>query len=127
MILKTWNQGQNVPEKLEKSAVQISIAGIADRMVRAEMNAGGSKRVDAEKAIAKRAGLSQSALENLRRGRIKNVEAIAGRIKAVWEAELERQIAGLEHDLMVARALGRGADLGTAEAAIAQARAALGK
>lgn len=115
-----------MPKIVEKSAVQISIAGIADRMVRAEMSTG-SKRTDAERSIARRAGLSQSALENLRRGRIKNVEAIGARIKTMWAAELERQISGLEHDLVVARAIGREVDLGTAEAAIAQARVALGK
>ena len=116
-----------MPKNMEKSAVQISIAGIADRMVRAEMASAGVKRLLAEQTVSIKAGLAQSTFENLRRGRIKNVSAIEGRVKAAWARLLEGQIRGLEHDLVVARSVNREADLGTAEAAIAQARAALGK
>lgn len=113
------------PENMEKSAVDLSVAGIADRLVRVEMQEAGAKRLDAERVVARRAGVSPSAIENLRRGRLKHVDRIAGRLKALYIAALQQQLSGLESDLAHARRSDPEADLRTAEAAIETARAAL--
>src|ERR1700739_4892499 len=102
-----------MPEKMEKYTVQISIAGIADRMVRAEMARAGVKRPQAEREVSIKAGLAASTFENLRRGRIKNVEAFQGRIHAAWEKLLEGQLKGIESDIAVAAAATRKVDSGT--------------
>jgi hypothetical protein len=116
-----------LPKNMEKSAVELSVAGKADRLVKAEMLDAGVKRPTAERTVAQRAGVSPSAIENLRRGRLKNVEVVKPRINAALIAFLENQLAALGHELVVARAADRDIDFGTAEAALAQARAALRK
>ena len=115
------------PKITGESPVELSVAGVADRLVRHEMIEAGVKRPDAERAVARRAGIAASALDELRRGRVKYVERIEGRIHAVWVQFLERQIAGLENELAIARADRRAVDLGAAETAILAAKAALGK
>lgn len=115
------------PKKEVDRAMPMSVALIADRLVRSEMMEAHVKRPEAEGTVAKRAGLSPFTLQNLKRGRLKNVEAIRSKIGAAFVATLERQLAALETELAAARALDRDIDFGTAETAIAQARAALGK
>lgn len=116
-----------VPNNSEKSTVSVSVAGMADRMVAETMREAGVKRPDAERSVARNAGLSPSAIDNLRRGRIKNEDAIGGRVRRAFVAFLERQIAALETELAIARLAQREVDFGTAETAIAEAKRALGK
>lgn len=115
------------PKKGANRAMPMSVALIADRLVRSEMMEAHVKRPEAECVVARRAGLSPFTLQNLKRGRLKNVEAVGSKIRTAFVATLERQLAALETELVAARELDRDVDFGTAEAAIAQARAALGK
>src|ERR1700734_3714981 len=113
------------PKKEVDRAMPMSVALIADRMVRSEMMEAHVKRPEAESTVARRAGLSPFTLQNLKRGRLKHVDAMGSKIRAAFVATLERQLAALETELVAARELDRDVDFGTAEAAIAQARAAL--
>ena len=124
------------PKKRVFEAMPTSVAAVTDRMVRAEMMDAHVKRPEAERIVARRAGVTPSTLQNLKRGRLKNdyVEAIGSRIRAAFVATLERQLAALERDLANARlqlASARKADvevdLAAAEAAIEAAKVALGR
>lgn len=116
-----------VPNNSEKSTVIASVVGMADRMVAERMRDSGVKRPEAERSVARNAGLSPSAIDNLRRGRLKNGDAIGGRIQRAFVAFLERQIAALESELAIARLAEREVDFGAAEVAIAEAKRALGE
>ena len=95
-------------------------------MVRREMASMGCKRAEAEQNLARRAGLAPSAIENLRRGKIKNHETIGRRLQAIAVQFLERQIATLENELAIARRVASvesdNPDLDRAEAAIEEAK-----
>lgn len=114
-----------MPNNVEKNAVQQSIAGFADQLVRAEMRSG-LKRPDAERAIARRIGVAPSSLETLRRGRLKNVDGIGTKIRKALVSELERQIQILENKLAIARAMDRPIDFDAVQAGIELAKEALG-
>ena len=119
-----------LPDDLGKTAMPISAVEIADSLVRREMASMGVKRPEAERNLARRAGLAPSAIENLRRGRLKSDETIGRKLQRLAVQYLERQIAALEAELAIARA-SAGADhepdLASAEAAIARARQALNR
>lgn len=110
-----------MPNDMEKNAVQESIAGFADQLVRAEMRSG-LKRPDAERAIARRIGVAPSSLETLRRGRLKNVDGIGTKIRKALISEFERQIQTLEHKLAVARAMDRPIDFDAVETLLGMAK-----
>lgn len=116
------------PQDLGSRPMVSTIAYIADRLVRTEMIQAQVKRAEAEKNVARRAGVAPSALEELRRGRGRlNVEHIGPKIRNAFVSFLEKQIAALEAELAVARVVEREVDFGAAEAAIAAAKRALGK
>ena len=103
----------------------ISPAIMCERMVSAQMAERRIKRADAEREVSVQAQLAPSAISNFRKRRIKDVEKLGARIEAAFVSFLERQIGRLEHELAIARATRREADLGAAEAAILAAKEAL--
>jgi ABC-type phosphate transport system auxiliary subunit len=57
--------------------------------------------------VARRLNLLPGTLENLRRNRIKDVrQRVADRLRAAYLRELEREHAGLEHELACLKATG---------------------
>ena len=115
-----------LPEEVGKIAVSVALVLRADRMVHAEMFDLGVKRPEAERIVARRVGVPPTAIDNLRRGRLKYAERIRDKINAAFAAFLERQIVRLETELAVARAEYRECDFGAADVAIEQTKAALG-
>lgn len=111
--------------------VHSTVADISDRLVRSEMIDARVKRPEAEKIVAKRAGVSPSALEQLRRGRLKDVDRIGPKIRKAFvdflTKQLAKQIAALETELVVAHAVEPGVDFSAAYAAIEAAKRALGR
>src|ERR1700722_468831 len=109
--------------------LSMSVASVAERLVGEEMLANRVKRQEARKAIAREAGISPGSLESLSRGRLKYVDRIASKINAVLIKRIEQRIASLQHELEVARLVGdvSESDLGRAEAALEEARKAIGK
>lgn len=119
-----------IPEntgKIPMNTVDCSVAYIADRLVRTEMIESQVKRPEAERAVARRIGLSASTLDELRRGRIKNVDHVGGKIRRAFISFLERQLHQIEAELATARLVERDVDYSEVEAAIAAAKRALGK
>ena len=114
-----------MPKKAEKFAVNLTVEQMADRLVAAKIQEEGVKRPFAQRDVAQEAGLAPTAIGNLLRGRLKDVERISGRIKAAYVGFLERQIARLETELAFCRARDPKRDLRAAEASIAAAKAAL--
>jgi hypothetical protein len=115
------------PKKEADRAMPMTVALIADRLVRSEMMEAHVKRHEAESTVARRAGLSPFTLQNLKRGRLKNVEAIRSKIRAAFVAFLERQVVKAEAELAMARLLERDVDFSAVEAAIDAANRALGR
>ena len=88
--------------KNEVDLAMMSVALIADRLVRSEMIEAHVKRPEAESTVARRAGLSPFTLQNLKRGRLKHVDAVGSKIRSAFIATLERQLAALETELVAA-------------------------
>lgn len=102
----------------------------AERLISWECEARGITRRMARVIVAREAGIAPGSIENLLAGRLKVVEKIAGRLNALLVARIERQIGELEHELALARLAARRrhpVDIGRAEAALREARAALGR
>jgi hypothetical protein len=82
--------------------------------------------VEGRKRLARRIGCAPGTLRNLRIGRLKRVEMwLYDRLEALLIEEMEREIAKLSHELLVARARkdARQAEkVAALEAAIAHAR-----
>jgi|HubBroStandDraft_5_1064220.scaffolds.fasta_scaffold131425_3 hypothetical protein len=116
-----------MPKDLEKLAVSVTVEEMAGRLVEAEIRESRVKRPIAQREISRRAGIAPTAVENFQRGRLKHVERISGKIQGLYVAFLKRQLAALQTEYVRAQAIDPERDLRTAEAAIAQARAALGK
>ena len=114
----------SIVEKLSMSA-----SSIAERLVGEEMLASRVKRPEARNIVAREAGISPGSLESLSRGRLKYIDRIADRLNALLIKRIEQRIASLQHELEIARALGDAseADFGRAEAALEEARKAIGK
>lgn len=113
-----------MPKIMDKSSDLCHIADIANRLVSAEM-VNGLKRPEAEAMVARRAGLSKSSIENLKRGRLKNADTFGGKIRRAFVVMLEKQIALLESELAVARMLDRQIDFDAVQAGIWAAKEAL--
>lgn len=115
------------PKFVEK--VSMSLASIADRLVGEEMLTRRVKRPEARKIVAREAGITPGSLESLGRGRLKYTDRIAGKLNGLLIRKIEQRIASLEQELAVAKAIGRAteADLVRAEAAIHEAKEALGQ
>lgn len=78
-------------------------SSVIDRLIRQEMLDRGVKRPDAVNTLSRETGLSPGTFENLRRGRLKNVEWITHRIDQAVVRRLERQIAEMQSEPVVAR------------------------
>ena len=107
----------------------MSLSSIADRLVGEEMLIRNIKRPEARKIIAREAGISPGSLESLGRGRLKYLDRIADKLNGLLVRKIEQRIVSLEQELRIAKALGGSSqiDLGRAEAALEEARKALGK
>lgn len=85
---------------------------------------------DARKRVARRTGISPGTLENLRNGRLKAIGAhVFERIREAVVADLNAEMARLEHELAMARTSGldaRDDDFAAAAAALEKARALIG-
>ena len=115
------------PELLEKVAV--SLANAVQRTIHQEMVDRGLKWPEAAKVIAREIGVLPGSIENLCRGRLKHIDRIAGQVNAFLIRKIEQRISSLERELAIAKAMGASPqiDLDRAEAALQQAREALGK
>lgn len=89
----------------------------------------GRKLQEARAAVANRAGVPPGSLENLRRGRLKDLTTfLKKKIRAALIRELEQEAARLDHQLTILRATGvdpRENVVAQAEAHLRAARAAL--
>ena len=105
-----------------------SVVSVAERLIGWEAERHGVKR--AREIVAREAGLSPSALDRLRFGRIKFVDRLAGPLNELLVRKIERKIAELGHELAALKARGREADqvdLVAAAAAIETAKRLIGK
>jgi hypothetical protein len=107
----------------------MTAAALAKRLINDERVSRGIKLPEAREVIAREAGVSPGSLENLGRGRLKYIDRISGRLNALLVKKIEQRISSLSHELELARAAktSSAADLGRAEAFLAEARKALGK
>ena len=107
-----------------------SVASVANRLIGWEAERSKVKRAVARGIVARKAGVSASSLERAQSGRLKFVDRIAGKLNDLLVNAIEGQIVALEHELAILRAKAgdaREADIVGAEAALAQARACLGR
>lgn len=84
----------------------------------------------ARQIVAREARVAPGSLERLSAGRLKFTDRIAGRLNELLVKKIERKMAELEHELALARLACRRAspiDVERAEAALEEARRALGK
>jgi hypothetical protein len=109
--------------------ITMSALSIAERLVGEEMLAKRVKRPEARKIVAREAGVAAGSLESLARGRLKNIDSLAGKLNALRIRKLEEKLASVQHELAIAKAMGglSQVDIDRAEAAIAEAFQALGK
>jgi ABC-type phosphate transport system auxiliary subunit len=81
--------------------------------------------------VARRLNLLPGTLENLRRNRVKDVrQRVADRLRAAYLRELEREHAGLEHELACLKATGarlNSDEITEVETDLARLRAALNR
>jgi hypothetical protein len=107
----------------------MSLANIADRLVGEEMLTRRVKRPEARKIVAREAGITPGSLESLGRGRLKHIDRIAGKLNAFRIRKLEEKLLSVQHELAIAKAMGVASqvDIDRAEAALQDAREALGK
>jgi hypothetical protein len=112
---------------LEKASMLV--ASVAERLVGEEMLARKVKRPEARAIIAREAGITPGSLESLGRGRLKYTDRIADKLNELLARKIEQRIVSLEQELAIAKAIGRASqvDLERAEAALEEARKALGK
>ena len=120
---QTWGAWTVHPKIRDSSSMQSSVATLADQLVRSEMLLSGAKRGDAERTVARKAGVLPGTMENLRRGRLKHAHGIGERLRRLLVAQIERQIAALETEVRIAREIA----LGTTEADVVGAQIALRK
>jgi hypothetical protein len=115
------------PNLLESLSMYAS--RVADRLVGEEMLASRVKRPEAREIVAREAGIAPGSLESLGRGRLKNIDRIASKLNALLVRKIEQRISSLEQELAIAKAIGSApqVDLERAEAALDEARQALGK
>lgn len=115
------------PNLLEK--VSMTALSIAERLVGEEMLTRRVKRPEAREIIARQAGIAPGSLESLGRGRLKNTDSLAGKLNALRIRKLEEKLVSVQHELAIAKAMGRltQVDIDRAEAAIKEAFEALGK
>jgi hypothetical protein len=124
------------PSAKDKSTVfSIAFDHSAQRLAREledrEQKRSGVPLSHARAAVARRLNLLPGTLENLRRGRIKDVrERVVCRLQAAYLKELEREYAALEHELACLRATGsrlNSQEISEVETDLAKVRAALNR
>ena len=102
---------------------------LARRLVAFECEAGSSKN-GARLAVARKAGIAPGTIENLLAGRLKKSSGIQGALRELFVRTIERKISDLERWRSAAFASGdrcRPIDFDQLDAALAEARKALGK
>ncbi len=107
-----------------------SVAVIAKELIGLEKARRSVKTDEARKIVASQIGVAPGALERLLAGRLVHVERIADRLNAYVANRLERQIAALEHEVLMARLASSrpdSSDILRAQTALEQARKALGR
>ena len=124
MHMEKWMFRPNFLDGVTKMA-----ASVARRLIAEERMVRGIKRPEARRIVAYEAGLTPGSLENLERGRLKNVDRVAAKLHALLARKIERRIASLQHELFLAQQASRvgSIDLERAEAALEEAKRALGK
>ena len=98
-------------------------------LTRCEVEKSNLKWPDARASVARQAGLTPGALENLERGRLKFIDRVEAKLDELFLTTAERKIEAIRHEMALARARGETQpeiDVDAFEAAIAQARRALG-
>lgn len=98
-----------------------SVAMTADKLVKQTMIDSHVKRPEARRIVAREVGVAPGTFENLKRGRLKNVDWVAAKINAAVIRRIEREIERLQHELEVARRVAARPD----DAAIFEAQAAI--
>ena len=119
----SWRMARKIVD-----ALAMSISDTADRMIRETMIHARVKMPEARKIVARECGVTPGALEGLKRGRIRHVEWIEGRIREAFVRRIELEISRLTHELEVARRAAVRPDetaIGEAETALAHARDAI--
>jgi hypothetical protein len=107
-----------------------SVATVVKKLIEQEKIRSGIKLPAARRKIAREAGITPGSLENLLRGRLKHVDRIASRIHSLRIKKIEQELAALERELEITRKrVGSDPeiDLDRAEAALVDARRALGR
>ena len=87
----------------DKGGHKVSMAIIAERMVRETMVERGLKKPDARAVVAREAGVKPGAIRRLCNGSLVHVERITERLNAYAIRRMERKIAEFSHQLEVAR------------------------
>ena len=107
----------------------MTAASIARRLIAEERVVRGVKWPEARSIVAKQAGVAPGSLENLERGRLKYVDRIEGKLRGLLVRKIEQRLASLSHELQLAKTMYGVADpdVRRAEAALEEARQALGK
>lgn len=103
----------------------------ADDLTRSEAVKSGIALPRAARTVARRLAVPVSCIDNIRRGRIKSISAmVADKIKAAVIAQLQSEIAALEHELAIARRIASrpdDAEILAASAALEAVKAMLNK
>jgi hypothetical protein len=95
------------------SAIDTTARDWVIRLEDAEKRRSGVPLQIARRAVARKIGAAPGTLENIRRGRTKGVRGwIFERLSSAVVAEIQFEIASLEHDLQMARQSGVGAHEG---------------
>jgi predicted nucleic acid-binding protein len=113
-------RNMNAATDIERSAL------FARRLLDIEAERHGVGAELAKARVARREGVPASTLDNIVRGRVKQVAAwVRDRLAQAVVREIQNEISRLEHEIQIARISAdqpRDADLLAAEAALAQAR-----
>ena len=100
----------------------------AERLVAWERERHGVGTKEARQNVARQARISPGSLQRLADRRLKFVDRIAGPLNELLIRTIERKITDLEHELRLAKSRSSPVvDLARAEAALCEARRALGK
>jgi hypothetical protein len=105
----------------------MTAVAIARRLIAEERVGRGVKWTEARSIVAKQAGVAPGSLENLERGRLKFVDRIEGKLRALLVRKIEQRIASLTHELQLAKTMygTSDPDVRRAEASLEEARKAL--
>ena len=104
----------------------MSLAQTVLAAIKQEQVIRGVKRRDAMKLFAREAGLSPGTIENLVRGRLRDVARIERQVNAYLASRANREIDRLQHQLSIYSEVAggeRGSDLGRVQALLDQAKA----